>query len=109
MRNVKYKEIPNGWYVALNTYIYYSKRYDKYITVPEGFLSDGATGAIDIDSDAWWVHDVLCKKTTFDDGTKCTNWQASKVLSDILREQGYPLRTVYWKWMTYWFGGWKLR
>ena len=38
---------------------YYSKRYNKHVTVPKGYNSDGATGAIDIYSDAWWIHDKL--------------------------------------------------
>ena len=108
MKQVKFKEIPRGCYIALNSYKYYSKRYNKFVTVPKGYVSDGATGAIDVDSDAWWVHDVLCPPGTFDDGATCTNWQASTILSDILKVDQYPLRTVYWKWLTYWFGGNKL-
>lgn len=96
-------------YVREETLVYYSERYDKYITVPEGYLSDGATGAIDIDSDGWWVHDKLCDTGLFDDGTKCTNWQASTILSDILRSEKRWFRAIYWWPMTYLFGGGKCR
>lgn len=89
--------------------VYYSERYNKRVTVPVGFKSDGATGAIDIYSDAWWVHDKLCKTGQFDDGTKCTNKQASTILSDILRSEGRWLRPLYWWPMTYFFGGGKCR
>ena len=88
---------------------YYSVRYDKYVTVPEGYPSDGATGAEDIYSDSWWVHDVLCDRGTWDDGSAVTNWQASQVLQDILRSEGRWLRSKYWFWFTYLFGGKKLK
>ena len=89
--------------------VYYSKRYNKYITVDKGYPSDGATGAIDIDSDGWWVHDKLCDTGLFDDGTKCTNFQASTILSDILWKEKRWFRTIYWWPITYLFGGGKCR
>lgn len=88
---------------------YYSKRYRKLIIVEEGRPSDGATGAIDIWSDGWWVHDKLCETGKFEDGTLCTNWQASTILSDILREENRWARAIYWWPMTYLFGGGKCR
>lgn len=75
---------------------YYSSRYRKWVTVPKGFISDGATGAKDIYSYSWWVHDALCKRGFFDDGSPCNNWQASTILSDILRSEGRWLRAIYW-------------
>lgn len=89
--------------------VYESPRYKKTVTVPEGYPSDGATGAIDIYSDSWWVHDVLCDRGTFDDGTPCTNWQASQVLQDILKKEGRWFRSKYWFWFTWLFGGGKAR
>ena len=91
------------------TIVYYSKRYDKYVTVPEGYLSDGATGAIDIWSEGWWVHDVLCDRGTWDDGTPVNNWQASQVLQDILKAEGRWARARYWFWATWAFGGGEAR
>lgn len=88
---------------------YYSKRYDKYITLKKGKLSDGATGAMDIHSLGWWVHDKLCDDGVFDDGTECTNLQASTILADILSSEGRWARSKYW-WLTTWIlGGGKAR
>lgn len=88
---------------------YYSERYGKSVTVTKGYPSDGATGALDIWSEGWWVHDVLCDRGTWDDGTPCTNWQASTILSDILKAEGRKYRAIYWKYMTFLFGGGKCR
>lgn len=88
---------------------YKSKRYDKVVSVPKGYKSDGATGAIDIASEAWWVHDKLCDTGLFDDGTLCSNKKASTILSDILRKEGRKYRAFYWHWSTLWFGGGKCR
>lgn len=107
---------PNYKYQLIKEIKYYSKRYNKYIIIPRGYKSDGATGAIDIqDSISWWVHDKLCDTGLFDDKTKCTNLQASIILSDILREEwGYihPLRIIrsfLWLPATFLFGGGKAR
>jgi len=106
-------------YVCKKTIVYHSKRYGKTATVPEGYESDGATGAIDIWSEGWWVHDWLCGNWTgngpkppvgeWDDGTKLTNWEASQVLQDILASEGRWLRSKYWFWFTYLFGGEKIK
>lgn len=97
-------------YVNLEGFRYYSKRHKKWVTCEAGMFSDGATGAKDLRrSMSWWVHDVLCSRKTWDDGTKVTNWQASKVLSDILKAEGYKLRTRTWKWATFLLGGWGIK
>lgn len=97
-------------YTNHHRFTYYSSRYDKSVTVPAGYMSDGATGAIDIkNSISWWVHDVLCDTGKFDDGTDCTNWQASMILSDILSEEGHYIRSIGWLWATWLFGGGKAR
>jgi hypothetical protein len=88
---------------------YWSKRYKKWVIVPLNYLSDGATFACDIYSDGWWVHDKLCDCGTFDDGTRCTNWQASCILGDILKKEGRWARARYWKWFTFAAGGGKAR
>ena len=98
-----------GTYINPTTFIYYSHRYNKYITVPEGYVSDGATGAIDISSKGWWVHDVLCEYGKFNDGTPCNNKQASQILSDILKSEGRYIRSVTWFFATWLFGGGKAR
>jgi len=88
---------------------YFSPRYGKTISVPVGYTSDGATGAMDIISASWWVHDRMCDGSGWDDGTQPTRWEASQVLHDILKAEGYWMRAEYWRLATYWFGGKKLR
>lgn len=88
---------------------YYSSRYKKRVTVRKGYPSDGATGARDIDSEAWWVHDKLCDTGKFDDGTPCTNWQASMILKDILKSEGRWFRARSWFIATWLLGGGKAR
>lgn len=88
---------------------YRSERYQKNVFVPKGYKSDGATGAMDIWSEGWWVHDRLCDTGKWEDGTPCTNWQASTVLSDILKSEGRWVRARYWFLATLLFGGGKCR
>jgi hypothetical protein len=83
---------------------YESPRYGKVCTVEHGYGSDGATGAFDIDSDGWWVHDKLRDRKKWDDGTRCTNWQASRVLRDILDSEDRHIRMRTWFWSTLIFG-----
>ena len=83
---------------------YWSPRYKKWIVVEEGFKSDGATGAIDIYSEAWWVHDKVKETEKFNDGTPCTNRQASMILYDILRSEGRKIRAPFWCAGTYLWG-----
>lgn len=116
MKNVKFIPVymPNckhGYkYRCIKTVRYRSARYNKCVTVYCGFYSDGATWAPDINSDCWWFHDVLCVKCTFDDGTPCTNWQASCVLYDIMRSEGRNyLRANRWRWGTFLIGGQKIK
>jgi hypothetical protein len=89
---------------------YYSERYDKYVTVTGPYRSDGATCAPDIDSDAWWFHDVLCDRGKWDDGTPLTNWQCSNVLCDVMAKEQYNyFRCKGWKYATFLGGGGKAR
>ena len=89
---------------------YYSERYDKFIKIKTTDKPyDGATGAMDIDSFSWVFHDVLCRDGCFSDGSKCTNWQASKVCSDILKSEGRWFRSRSWFLATLVFGGGKAR
>lgn len=97
-----------GLYVLDEWIDYISPRYGKRVFCEVGMTSDGATGAMDIISASWWVHDKLCETGTFYDKTPCTNWQASNILHDILEAEGYWARAEYWRMMTYWFGGKKL-
>lgn len=100
---------PTKPYLATSTYHYYSKRYDKWVIIQKGDRSDGATGAFDINSCSWWVHDNLCINGTWSDGTPLTNWQCSQVISDILWSEGRVFRSVYWKAATFFGGGGEAR
>ena len=77
---IKHRHRNDGLYVCTETFVYKSKRYGKTVTVHEGQVRDGASGAIDIESDAWWVHDELCANGVFDDGSKVSRTQAAAVL-----------------------------
>jgi hypothetical protein len=92
-------------YRLLETVVVYSRRYDKYITALEGEFFDGASGAIDVCPMAWIPHDVLCRDGKFDDGTPCTNLQASHVVSDQLKIYGRGVRSKTWFLATFLFGG----
>ena len=76
--------------------VYFSHRYQKEKTVPEGYISDGATGATDIYSNAWWVHDILKEDELWDDGTRCSNTEASFVVYDILVREKRWVRARTW-------------
>ena len=99
------KERWNAKYLCPREIRYRSKRYGKWLTVAKGYPSDGATHARDVNSRAWWVHDVLCDWGSWDDGSTCTNWQASMVLGDVLAEDGFWFRRWTWPVATFLLGG----
>lgn len=103
-KNIKIKEVGDG-YEVIEDYLFYSKRYKKFLLIHKDFYSDGATDAIDIDSDSWIVHDFICRYGEWSDKTKINNWQASMVIHDILEEEGYWFRKYTWFWMTWLLGG----
>lgn len=88
---------------------YFSPRYNRAISAEAGERFDGATGAIDINSNSWIIHDVLCRDGCFYDGTPCNNLQASLVLRDILEDEGRWFRKNTWFLATWLFGGGKAR
>lgn len=102
-------------YVNPQEIAYHSERYGKTVTVPKGYVSDGATGAIDLCPEAFMVHDWLCGNWVgygprppvgrWDDGFKLTNFQASTIYSDILRENGFWFVALGRWTATYLFGG----
>jgi hypothetical protein len=91
-------------YILDQNVSYYSPRYNKTVYMKRGDFSDGATGAFDINSLGWWVHDQLCNTGKWSDNSECNNWQASTVLSDILSEEGRWVRRVTW-WVATWARG----
>lgn len=99
-----YEKVENGHYMILETVTYYSPRYNRRVTVTKSTVRDGASGAFDIHSLSWWVHDELCDRGRWDDKTPVTNWQASCVLSDILHNEGRRFRARTWLFATFFFG-----
>ena len=111
------------WYKLNEPFTYHSARYGKDVTCGDRpkALSDGATNACDITSRGWWVHDELCDTGIFDDGTLCSNWQASQILQDIMVEESptkgwerYRPSSRYWQskrwfWATWLLGGGEAR
>ena len=83
-------------YMLLAPIKYYSPRYKKSSSLPAGYESDGASGAQDVCSVSWWVHDYMCDTERWADGSPCTGLQRSTVLHDILREEGRWFRARSW-------------
>ena len=112
-------------YKNLKGFWYYSRRYKKFVYVEAGFLSDGATGAVDVKGDhpvmdrrtgktvfvskSWLVHDKLCDTGCWSDGEKLPNWKCSMVLKDILKREGRWFRDFFWMISTFALGGGKAR
>ena len=120
-------------YTSIGEYVYYSKRYNRYKTIPDGMWSDGATGFIDLGTDGilskifnwfrkhihklsdkasplwFFVHDAICNDGEWDDGAKIDNWSASTVAGDILYKAGYRFWSVPVWWATYLRGGGEAR
>ena len=92
-----------GEYELLSDFIYYSPRYLEVVIVKKG-LYDGATGAMDITTKAWWVHDQICKDPYFRSGKPITAWQASCILHDVLNDEGRWFRKYSWQYSTFLFG-----
>lgn len=119
--SIEFSILDNGKYRLDKAISYYSARYQKHVTVPAGYISDGATGAMDIASRAWWVHDMLCQFGKWDCGTLLSNWQCSQVLQDIMVEESpqkgwerYRPSSRYWQskrwfWATWLLGGGEAR
>ncbi len=104
-KNIKVKVVGDGYEVE-EDYRFYSKRYNRFLTVRAGMYSDGATCARDLkDTDAWLVHDYICRYAKWDDGTLIDNWTASTVLADELWSDGYKIEAITWWWATYLWGG----
>jgi len=88
-------------YYCPREFVWVDPKTEKTITVPLGYPSDGATGATDVWSYGWFAHDLLCDRGTWDDGTKCTPRDASRVLKDVLKSEGRWLRARLWGFATW--------
>ena len=116
---------PDGMkYQATNgPYWYYSEKYDEWLKIDDKDKFDGASGTVDIHSNCWGFHDIICKFACWLSGNKCSNWQASHVIYDILkREAEYykthgrnrlglkrKLESWFWFAFTFAFGGQKIK
>ena len=86
-----------GTYYNKREFTYCSKRYNKKVTVEKGEMSNGASGAIDVEnSKSYIIHDVLKKYQKWDDGSRCSNTQASYVIYDVLKSEGRWFRARSW-------------
>jgi len=97
---------PDRWvYRLIDQISFYSPRFKKWINLPAGMESDGASGpATDIVSLGWWVHDRLVETGQWDDGTPCSILDSSLVLRDILWSEGRRIRACSWFVATFVFG-----
>ena len=110
-------------YELLEHILYHSGRYNKDVELNIGDKSDGATGAPDLKGEVkclykgepflaslfWWVHDNLCERGTWADGTPCYNWQIAMVAKDILKAEGHWVRDFWWFLAMFALGGGKDR
>lgn len=96
-------------YTLYSRIVYTDPKTGKTLTLEPGYKSDGATGAMDIRSNAWWVHDLICDRGTWDDGTKIHNLEASNILRKILWSERRYLRSIFWFASTWLIGGGKAR
>lgn len=83
-------------YTLAEDFVYHDPRYKKSITLYRGMRSDGSTGGVDLYSGYWGVHDAICNRGKWDDGSRISNWQASKIASYILRKEYATNETRYW-------------
>ena len=77
-------------------YRYFSRRYFKWITVPQGFHYDGATCAPNVGL-SFIFHDWLFAYGRFDNGTPIKWREANLVMSDIMSDENVPrwVRNIY--------------
>ena len=78
--------------------VYYSPRYKKWLTIPDGFTCDGATCAPNL-GNGWRFHDWGFSHGKWDDGTTLTFRQINAVMLDIMTAEGFPkfVRRIYWR------------
>lgn len=104
-RFILVKTVGDG-YEVLRDYVFVDPATKKSITLKAGMYSDGATCARDLENtDAWLIHDHICRYAVWDDGGKISNWTASRILSDLLKRDGYKIESFFWRWSTFVFGG----
>jgi hypothetical protein len=104
MRLIKCEKIGDA-YIATEAFVYYSPRYDKTLTVEQGYPSNGANAVKDKCPTAFFAHDRGCERGKWDDGTPMCNRELSTMYADILWLNGFWIRAQI-RWIgTFLFGG----
>ena len=103
IRAIEY-EVIGDVYVCTKTYVYFSPRYRKAITIPARYPTNGANSVRDVCATAWFCHDRICDKGVWDDGDLMCNREASTVYADILKENGFWWRSKI-RWLGTYLGG----
>lgn len=125
----------------MSDYLWYFRLYildhliiDWNVFVPEGRLSDGATGARDLGAEetgwrkywsklvaslmgsptevvtcAWFIHDEVCLTGKLADGRKISNLVASSIIAVQLLIDGYKIEPFTWGVFTFLGGGGEAR
>jgi len=89
---------------------WYSKMFNRYLTLKDRMYSDGATSARDLKhTDSWLLHDHACRYGQWDDGTLISNFVASTILAVELFKDGYRKESFFWWWATFLKGGGQAR
>jgi hypothetical protein len=103
IRSIEYEKIGDV-YLATKAYVYFSPRYRKALTIPQGYPSNGANAVKDKCPTAFFVHDYICNEGEWDDETQMCNREASTVYADILKENGFWWRSKI-RWLGTYLGG----
>lgn len=103
MEHIKFYKVGDV-YLSTEKYVYYSERYDKFLTIPEGYPSNGANAVKDKCPTAFFVHDYGCNEGKWDDGSLMCNRELSSVYADILKGVGFWWRSKI-RWIGTFIGG----
>lgn len=90
--------IRNGYKWVVTSLYHYENKNCK-ITVPIGFLTDGATGGPDAGI-AWLFHDYLYANHRFDDGSECTRADADNIMVALLWVDNMRRYSRVVRWLT---------
>lgn len=80
------EKYPNYLYVTESEFKFTDTDNNRIITIPKGFLTDGATGGPDWGW-SWIFHDYLYSTHCFDDGVACTRDLADCIMESILENE----------------------
>jgi hypothetical protein len=96
-------------YISKHSYHYFSPRYGKNLIIPANYPSNGANWVPNLSAAAFFVHDYGSIVGRWNDGTAMCNRELSTVYADILKADGFWLRSKI-RWLgTFLFGGGEAR